>query len=327
MTSSLKKGDLCVACPGGRWARMKVLRCNADETFKLLPEGSSSFFDEWHGVTREEISFDEEAIWPRVFDAIRGGRPGVGMEEALATFVRTGSRIDREAMAKLWGERCLTLFDTKEAGALVLDGAQAYRFFLSCGASASLLADPVASDPSRDLYKLYWNGIRMGGRSPGDVGRPIHLEDALLALGLESVADDAKTVAALARFELANALTLPTSLKDLWAKESSASVLMKAHCNAPEPLAVEDWTLRRRNDEPWDAPYAVRIMTPHQGDHAWWALFDDRSNDAEVWVSFQEDGGPVRRVARSVPFFFWDLRETSRSWERARDDEANERRS
>jgi hypothetical protein len=316
MTPTLKKGDVCVACPGGSWGRMKVLRCNDDGTFKLLPEGSDDFLDEWEGVTRDEISFDDEALWPAIFDAIRGAKAGIGIAEVVAAVRRVGIQVDDAAMGEFWSARCGQLFGATDCETLLLDRDQAYRFFLSASLSAKRLSDPE-SDPSRDLFKLYWNGVRMGGRSPADVGRSIGLADTFAAFGLTDTPDDVERVAALARFEVNHELTLPPPLEALWSKENVEATLLNGHCNNPEPQPVGDWKLLRRasDGDAWGAAFAVRIMLPHQGSHAWWAVFDEGADDAEVWISFEDDGPPVRRVARSVPFFFWDLRQTSRCWE------------
>src|SRR5262249_48224182 len=151
----------------------------------------------------------------------------------------------------------------KDAVAMVLDGAQSYRLFTGAGYCARVLADPKA-DPSSELFKLYWNDIRMGGRDPGEVGRSIALADCLESLGLAGAAEDAAAVRALKLFEKKAAVELPRSLKALWSKAGALGALREAHPNNPEPIAPGEWALVRDAEKDWDGDLAVKIMDPHQ---------------------------------------------------------------
>jgi hypothetical protein len=322
----LKKGTKVVACPGGRWEEMKIIRVHDDGTYDLMPVGADSFLDEWESVTRQEISVDDRKRWTKTFTRLRGAREGLGFEDARKALEAIGIGVNAEAMKKFWTEFCAKeLNEKKDAESRLLDEEQAYLFFLRGGFGA--LAFERKFEPERALYKLYWNSIRMGGREPDDVGRAIGLADALSALGLADAEDDPKQVKALDAFEKAQKLKLPATLRQLWSKESVLAAICGGHCNNPEPVAAQDWVLRQDKEarEATGRAYAVRIMTPHQGDHAWWAAFDRGDQDASIWLSFEEDAPPVVRVAFSLPFFFWDLRETGRCWElKEGEDEAGE---
>ena len=54
------------------------------------------------------------------------------------------------------------------------------------------------------------------------------------------------------------------------------------------------------------------FMNPHQGDHAWAAVFDEGDDDARIYL--HAPGRPWALVARSAAFFFWDLAQTGIGW-------------
>lgn len=297
-------GRTCLACLGGSWLRSTIHRENTDGSFDVIPVGQESdFMAKWHGVTGEELLFDDAAAWPAVFDELRGDRATINSAAARAAFGRLGITPDDEKWNGFWDHA---------VKAEELDRERAYEFFLTAGVPASLLANP-ALDPSRELFKLYWNQVRMGGRDV--VARPIAMADTLRVLQLDDTHDDPEQSAALLRFSTTHHIALPASLDQLWSKPGVLDKIRDSHCNNPEPQPASNWELRD-----FEGRHAVRIMLPHQGDHAWWAVFGNGAADAEVWVSFDEDGGPVRRVARSLPFFFWDLAETGRCWEHSESD-------
>ncbi|HUS31515.1 MAG TPA: hypothetical protein VMZ53_23580 [Kofleriaceae bacterium] len=294
-------GTKCIVKLGTRWTPSTIVRCNPDQTFDIVPIGEEDdFMAKWHGVTRSEILIDDAAAWPDVFDSLRGGAAGIDSAAARAAFGKLGATFEDESWHAYWD---------REAKAEVLDRERAYEFFVGSGAPALLFANP-SLDPSRDLFKLYWNQVRMGGRDPSDVDRAITIVDTVRVLGLAEAAEDPEQHAAIARFATRHRIKLPATLETLWGKADVLQKIEDSHCNNPEPQGADDWQLRDH-----EGRHAARIMLPHQGDHAWWAVFADGAPDAEIWVSFEEDGGPVRRVAHSLAFFFWDLAKTGRSWD------------
>lgn len=312
----VEKGTRCLAFLGDAWVDATVKRRNEDGSFDIVPAGhEDDFMEVWQGLTQSELSFDDEALWPPVFDALRGAEKGIGRAEARKAFESLGLEVEDQALSDFWTKQCGEICPGKDAASLVLDRAQSYRVFAGSGYSAKQLADP-STHPSKDLFKLFWNQVRMGGRDPSEVGRTITLDDTLESLHLTKARDDAKTKKALAAFEKKQKITLPRTLKQLWSKTNADGAILDSHCNNPETLDVKQFELRRgKKKDPWGARLAVQIMVPHQGDHAWWAIFDDGAEDAEIWISFEEEKPPVRRVATSLAFFFWDLAETGRCWE------------
>ncbi len=314
--TAITRGLRCLGCPGGPWHELRIVRCNEDGTFNAIPVGSDSFLDEWQGVTRPELSIDDQARWPALFERLRGARAGLGRAELQRALEGIGVVIGAEQMATYWAGQCRALLERPDASAdefneVELDQAQAYRLIRASGYCAKLLATPPAEG---ELFRLYWNGVRMGGRDPADVDRAIGLDDALAALGLAEATDDDAVAAALAGFERDHGLRLPSTLRRLWARTGVRDAIGESHCNNPEPCPVAAWTAHCDVDRALGGGLAVRIMTPHQGDHAWWAVFDDGAADAAIAISFEEDGPPVQRIASSLPFFFWDLAETGRCW-------------
>lgn len=285
-----------------------------------MPEGADSFLDEWEGVTREEIIEDDEKRWPPVYARIKGDRPGVGWQDARKATEALGVSITPEAMQAHWRDKSHKLFGkTGDADAILLNEAQTYQLFISSGFCATQFIQQKPA-PREEFFKLYWNSIRMGGRNPADVGRAIGLEDALSALDLSSSLVDEKEKQELEAFEGLYALKLPATLKALWSRKGALHAIYKGHCNNPNPCSAADFTDPFDTSEIAGKRYAVLIMLPHQGEHAWWVVFNDGDEDGEIWLSIQEESGPAHRVAASLPFFFWDLRETGRHWEQRQKD-------
>jgi hypothetical protein len=56
-------------------------------------------------------------------------------------------------------------------------------------------------------------------------------------------------------------------------------------------------------------------MVPHQGSHAWAAVFDDKEDDARVYVRYDtENGEEWMLTAPGIGMFFWDLAQTGLTW-------------
>lgn len=294
------KGAQCLANLGGSWERSTVLRCNEDGTFDVVPTGKEdAFMAEWQGVTPDELLFDDAEAWPAVFDTIRGGAPTIDSAAARAAFETVGMTCSDEQWEPYWA---------RLSSGQSLDQDRAYEFFVKAGTPARVLAKQKL-DPSRELFKLYWNQVRMGGRDPSEIDHAITIADTLRVLHLDSAPEDPEAHAAMVRFETRHAIKVPATLEALFGKTGVLGKILDSHCNNPEPQSADHWELRGH-----EGRHAVRIMLPHQGDHAWWAVFDAGAADGEIWISFEEDGAPVRRVARSIAFFFWDLAETGRCW-------------
>ncbi len=320
MTQIASVGQRALACLGGPWLDVTIHRINSDGTYHVVPVGEEGqFMAEWECLTRAEVVFDDADHWPAVM-ARHGAGDRLGWTGAGAALRGVGVVVADDDLRQFWDERGRALGGTPSEGALELDAATAYRVMRSIGHAAAVLADP-ARDPNRRLFKLYWNQIRMGGRDPADVGHPITLADALAATDLADAALDPDAVAALARFEATHGLTLPVALTAMWSRAGATELLCDAHCNNPEPRDADGWTLRRDLADVTGTRFAMRLIDPHQGDHGWWLAFDDGAADGAVWLSFAEDGPPVRQVADSLAFFVWDLATTNRTWEEAEADD------
>jgi len=319
----IEPGARVMANLNGQWTECKVKRRHADGTFDVMPvDSDNEVLDLWQGVTPAELLADDAALWPQVFEAIRGARAGLGWQEAGKVFQGHGHAVEETSLKAYWAAHCMRLFgveNERAAEALVLDRDQAYRFFVSGGYCAHAIANP-SLDPSRELFKLYWNEVRMGGRDPAEVDRPVGVAETLEALDLSGAEADEPAARAIAILEEREMVRLPRALEALWTRQGALEAIGASHCNNPEPIPAQEWSLARAEGaDGWeDGRLAVRIMTPHQGDHAWWAVFESGGDDGAVYLWFEEDGPPLRRVSRSVPFFFWDLAQTGRAWTLAR---------
>lgn len=303
-------GDRFLACPGGRWHEVRVTRLNGDGTINAQPSESRSFLDHWESITPAELSPDDRVLWPAQYARIANGR--FDREALHAAINARGSEFAVEAMHEYWAKVTAELFAATDPASLVLDEEQAYRLIIRSGFSAKTFAGPNPEET--DLYRLYWNGVRMGGRESSEVPA-VTLGAALDALGLDAGAEDPEATAAVLRFEHHHEVRLPKTLVTLFTRVDCLAKLNASHCNSPEPQSADAWTLERTLPALFGTDIGVRIMLPHQGDHAWWAVFSDGADDARIAISFAEDAAPVRLVAHSLPFFFWDLRQSGRNWE------------
>ena len=161
----------------------------------------------------------------------------------------------------------------------------------------------AAKREARELspyVRLYWNQTRMAGRDPADVARPVTLNDALGALGLVD-----------ARVESGEwTIVVPRMLREIFARHGALDAIAGCHPNSPEPIASEEWQLEKVDGV--EGSLAVTFMNPHQGDHAWAAVFDEGDDDARIYL--HAPGRPWALVARSAAFFFWDLAQTGIGW-------------
>jgi hypothetical protein len=158
----------------------------------------------------------------------------------------------------------------------------------------------------------------MGGREPAEVSRRVTLDDAFAALGLTSGRIDKSTVSFLQRFEREQAIRLPSTLVELLHRSGVAGAVAECHPNNPNLVEFKkgEWTLRRgMRGQQLSGDYALVIMVPHQGDHEWAVVFDDREEDARVYVRWDtEEGEGWLLTAPGIGMFFWDLAQTGLTW-------------
>ena len=318
------QGSTCVAGPDGQWGRAKVRRVNEDGTFTIEPdEKPMLLMPYWYGVTRAEVSFNDAERWSAALGRLTGGGGRLdeaGFSAALTAlgFLATGDQVRR-----FWVETCHKLFGFEEGQAtgIALDAAQGYALCLAAGISAKRLHDGLAADGVPEShYKLYWNLTRMGGREPGEVPRPVTLDDAFTAVGVAGRAIDEEVMARLRSFEHAHAIRLPEALKAFFSRRGITEAVHDCHPNNPDPVSVEKegWELRREmRRRGLGGDVAVTVMLPHQGDHEWAAVFDNGDPDARLYVKWDGDEGEVWKLtAPTVGMFFWDLAQTGLAWYR-----------
>lgn len=316
-----RAGSRCVAAPDGRWAPAAVRRVNEDGSFTVeFDVKGMVLLPYWYGVTPAEISFDDDRQWAPVFARISPDGRAFSRDDFGAALHALGYPTAADRVQELWDQGVRNLPDHAAArgGAHLLDAATTYEFFLGLGLSAKLCAENLQADRPKPYFKLYWNQVRMGGRQPGEVSRPVTLDDAFAALGLTAGRSDRSAVAALQRFERDHGVHLPLALKELFHRAGVAAAVTACHPNNPGLVGYgrPGWNLRRgMRGRELDGDYALVIMTPHQGDHQWAAVFDDGEDDARVYVLWDaEDGDTWLPVAPGVGLFFWDLAQTGLAW-------------
>lgn len=314
-------GTRCLARPAGAWEPGKIQSVLPDGTYVVeLDHKPISFMKYWHGVTAAEVSLDDAAAWPPVFDRIISDRSGLSRQDLQRTFARLGIDVDDARMESFWNDTCDALWkvDPRAAIATRLDPPRAYAMIVRAGLSARQLADEILRGAApRQFMPFYWNQTRMGGRDPSEIGRTITMDDTLDALGLGDGDDEPRLLAEMLHFAKKQDIVIPPDLARLMCRRGSADAVWSAHPNAPELVGPgTPWQLRtdieRRGLE---GELGLTIMTPHQGEHVWVAVFDRTDRDARVYLHWTEGNEQRWQLqAPTLALFFWDLAQTGLSW-------------
>lgn len=312
--SALAVDARCLARSEGAWAWATIRRVNPDGTVELEYDVKSmSIMPRWHGVTPTELSFDDLAAWAPIYDELRAG--GAFDRAAFGrSMARLGSGASVEQLDEFWAGVVEELF--QRGADATLDAEEAHRVHLSFGLGAR------SFETAPREFKLYWNQTRMGGRDPDELPRAITLADAFAALGLSADAADPAAEAALTAFTAAHAVRIPDSLRVLMTRAGALDAIQASHPCSPEPRPIARWHLARHGER-----HAIAIMDPHQGNHAWWAVFAAGDDDAEIWTAWPDGSSsgdsddddpppppPQFRSAPTVALFFWDLAQTGLAW-------------
>lgn len=317
----VKAGTRCLARPSGTWAPGTIVAVLADGTYRIeLDDKAVSFMKYWHGVTAAEVSIDDAGAWGPVFDRIVSDRSGLSRADLQRTFARLGIDVDDARMDAFWSGTCQALWqlDPATSAGLRLDATRAYAMVVRAGLSARQLADEVVRGAApRQYMPFYWNQTRMGGRDPSEIGRTITVDDALVALGLGDGDDEPRLLAEMLHFARNHEINIPGDLAKFMCRRGAADAVWSAHPNNPELVNPgTPWQLlpdlERRGLE---GEFGITIMTPHQGEHAWAAVFDRGERDARVYLHWTD--GDVQRwqlQAPSLGVFFWDLTQTGLTW-------------
>ena len=305
-------GSRCLAGPAGYWAPATIRRVNEDNTFKIeFDDKEMIVLPHWFGVTASEISFNDAAKWPAVFEQICGANGGLGRTDLGHIFTRIGYTPDDEWVAQFWRHSCKKLFNIAEddAEGHVLDRDESYRLFREASISAMQIEQRLKAGQEEPLAKVYWNQTRMGGREPGEIGRAVTLADAFAALGIARTGNVPAAANLVRQFEQKQGVKLPATLNQFLTQGGVAQAVTDAHPNNPGLIwsDKDPWQLRPEMKKVGlDGEYAFRLM--NHFDYDWYAVFDSGDNDARVYLYWQaEDREVWRRVAPSVGMFFWDL--------------------
>jgi hypothetical protein len=313
------EGTRCLASMSGPWRSGTIRRAYADGTFRVeLDVKEMIILPHWDGVTPCEISTDDASRWPAVAEALWPGKVSFTRDDFDAILAVLAIDLPKNDLDTWWTTAGGQLF----AGKSTLDRDELYRMTLHGGMCAKQVAMRREGGPSRDpWFKLYWNQTRMGGRTPSEIARAVTLDDALAALGLVATPNGDQEVAAIAAFEASANVKVPATLRALFSKRGVRAAVTKSHPCSPTPL---EWSGRRGlRAHGIDGDIGVRIMDPHQGGHAWIAIFDEGEDDARIYVDFTDDDGTAESridarnfhlTAPSVGLFFWDLAQTGFAW-------------
>ncbi|QVL30118.1 hypothetical protein KIH39_14770 [Telmatocola sphagniphila] len=314
-------GSRCVTGPGHQWGEATIRRVNEDGTFKVeLDIKSMLILKYWQGVTREEITFDDDLHWPAMFAKFSSNRTTLTKTDFAAALELLGYKLEPEVTNQIWDQHCHHLFkvDGDALNTLALDPPSSYRLFLNLGLPLKVIHQKLNSEQPKEYFKLYWNQTRMAGRNPAELPRDVRLTDTVQALGLEESQEDKNTTAFLEEFEKENSLSLPENFKRILGRTGASTAIDACHPNNPSLLKLvkRDWSLERgKKAEGLLGDNALLFMVPHQGDHDWWLVFDNGQTDGTVYVRwYSDDGQKWLLTAPSFAFFLWDLAQTGLVW-------------
>ncbi len=227
-----------------------------------------------------------------------GEEPAHGFQDIASGAMQVGSRCSGEFGAG-------TVRRVNEDGTFTVEPdvkemiVMPYWYGVTLGELTGAVEEP-------NYFRLYWNQTRMGGRQPGEVGRRVTMDDALVALGLADAAVDEGVRAAIGEFERQEGVKLPTELVRLLVAGGVGERVLRTHPNNPELVEVKYWELVKVG-----AQRVLPIVEPHQGNHKWSVMFDDGMADAQVFVAVGEQ---YLLTAPSCAMFFWDLAQTGLAW-------------
>jgi hypothetical protein len=315
------EGSRCLAGPGGDWRPATIRRVNEDDTFTVeFDVKQMVIMPHWYGVTPAEVSFDDARQWAPVFARISPDGRSFALANFADALASLGYQVAPDQVPQFWdqGYQNLPTVSGVKAESRVLDETLSYQLFLNLGLSAKQCAEYLKPGRPKPYFKLYWNQTRMGGREPAEIRRPVTLADAFAALGLTSAKVDKSSAAFLQRFEREHAVRLPATLVELLQRTGVADAVMDCHPNNPSLVEFRrgGWDLLRgMRGQQLSGDYALVMMVPHQGDHEWAVVFDDREDDARVYVRWgTEEGETWLPTAPGVGMFFWDLAQTGLAW-------------
>jgi len=320
-----REGTRCLATPVGYWAPGIVHRVNEDGTFTVeFDDQDKTVMPYWFGITVAEISFHDEALWPNVFRRLTLDTHGMTKTSFANALSLAGYQVEDEKFDDFWSEQCNKLFHFAEDNAndAVLNEEQAYQLILQAGCSAKRLDQASAANATLATYfKLYWNQTRMGGRDPAEVCRPVTLNDAFLALGVADSRADRALEDQVFAYQQDHGILLPDNLARFLTRQGIARAVHHSHPNNPElVLPGDDYCVLHCNPaiESIDADYALTIMSPHQGDFVWAAVFSQGDDDARVYLMEEGeqswDESQWALTAPTIGMFFWDLAQTGLAW-------------
>jgi len=139
MGAETKVGAPCLAFLGDGWIKAKVAREDEDGTYDVTDGTADSLFDRWHGLTRDELSFDDLALFGPLFDTFRGGEQGLGRAAAGKAFADLGVEVNDENLASFWADRCKTLAPGVEPEHALQQGCLSHRGQARWGDATPLL--------------------------------------------------------------------------------------------------------------------------------------------------------------------------------------------
>ncbi|MEW6732148.1 MAG: hypothetical protein AB1489_12540 [Acidobacteriota bacterium] len=324
MKKQLAEGTHCLAAPRGSWSGAIIRRLNEDGTYKIeYDEKDMILMPYWYGVTISELSVDDETRWSDVALRVTGSQNDFSRADLAAVLARLGYSVTEDRLIEFWVKTCGTLFEfaPDTARDAHVDFAQAYQIIRKAGLSAKQVGEYFESEPRAVSYfKLYWNQTRMGGRDPSEVARSITADDAYAALGVQGDRVDGSAAQALEAWQMRTGILLPQLLTTFLTRESIARGVRDCHPNNPNlpPFDGSDFRVESAmRDRGVPGNFAITLMVPHQGDHAWFAVFDEGDDDARICVGPLDDDAENQSwilTAPTIAFFFWDLAQTGLCW-------------
>ena len=192
--------------------------------------------------------------------------------------------------------------------------------------SVEELRERFRDAPPPPFYKLYWNLVRMGGRSPEELDmETLTLNDTFNALAVDASCVSEERLDVLEDAEQEAGFHYPEALRSFWTRADIREAVKRCHPNNAELVFVadQDFELDRNPGGPeLDGAVGATVLSHPYSGFEWLAAFRPGDRNTRIYlVEFDddedEDAEPdklLHLVAPSLEFFFWDLAQTGRAW-------------
>ena len=321
--NSLLAKTKCLALQEQYWCEGKIVSADEDGSYQIEFDHKPFFLlPTYYGVTKEQISIDDELLWNEIFSEISKNTRTVKKDIFPNILKQLGYKFSKKEFNSIWENYCKELFNSDDKKELNIK--ESYSFIRRSGSSAKAIQN--FSSNKIWYHKLYWNQIRMGGRQPESLLRKVTFNDLAETLQIQTDQFDEVIINQIKDFQDKNKINLPKNLKTFMSFSGISEAVISSHPNNPSlilPGSNFCELIEKPQIKEAHADYAISILEPHQGDHTWYAVFNEGDLDSKIYVSWDDEDWLL--TAPSISMFFWDLAQTGLVWYKTRKEKTLEK--